>query len=366
MRSMLSKPRFLASVASAALLATACGGGSSLDVESNPSQALSDAAQNLAESDAIEAVIRLDADADDLAALAAEGGDDLPPEAAEAITNSSLRVRSQGSGDDGQFEMAVVIDGDESIEIRAIGQEVYVRADVRGLLDRFDTTGTAAAELETGLEQMQASGLDFVGPAVEGEWLHLTGVRQVMEMMQGFAGGQQPDEAEVEQVAEQVKQRLQQFFSEEVEVSYIGSEDAGERVRATATGEELLTLGEELFALMGPLAAGLTGGQDPTAAIDELRAEAGADAENFTLPIDVWIDGDRISRVGFDVLAFAELNAEMMGEDAEIPEGLDRLALVIDLNEFGDSIEAPDDAVEVNLFELFGQLGGGLGAGVSG
>lgn len=359
MRSMLSKPRFLAAVASAALLASACGGGSSLDVESDPSQALSDAAQNLAENDAIEAVIRLDADPDDLAALAAEGGDELPPEAAEAITNSSLRIRAEGSGDDGRFAMAVVIDGEESIEVRAIGQEVYVRADVRGLLDRFDTTGTAAAELESGLEQMQASGLDFVGPAVEGEWIHLSGVQQVMEMMQGFAGGQ-PDEAEVEQVGEQVKQRLQQFFSEEVEVSYIGSEDAGERVRATATGEELLTLGEELFALMGPLASGFGGGQDPTAAIEELRAEAGADAENFTLPIDVWIDGERISRVGFDMLAFAELNAEMMGEDAEIPEGLDRLALVIDLNESGDSIEAPDDAVEVNLFELFGQFGAGM------
>jgi hypothetical protein len=359
MRSMLSKPRFLAAVASAALLATACGGGGSLDVESNPSQALSDAAQSLANSDALEAVFRLDADADDLAALAAEGGDELPADVAEVITNSSLRVRSQGSGDDGQFEMAVIIDGDESIEIRGIGQEIYIRADVRGLLDRFDTTGTAAAELEAGLEQMQASGLDFVGAAVEGEWIHLTGVQQIMEMMQGFAGGQ-PDEAEVEQVTEQVKQRLQQFFSDEVEVSYIGSEDAGERVRATATGEELLALGEEVFALMGPLAAGFAGGQDPSAAIDELRAEAGADAENFTLPIDVWIDGDRISRVGFDLIAFAELNAEMMGEDAEVPEGLDRLALVIDLNEFGDSIEAPDDAVEVNLFELFGQFGAGL------
>lgn len=370
MRPLRSKFRSsLAAVATAGLLVTACGGsgGGSLDVEQDPAKALSTAVQGISSSDGIEAVLSLDADADDIAALAADGGDELPDGVAELITNSNLRFRGKGTGTDAQFEMALVLDGDEAFEMRVIGEEIYVRADVEGLIERFDTTGTGLAEMQQGLAQMQGMGMDFLQPAVEGEWLHLTGAQQVMEMMQGFAGGQMPDEAEVEKVGAEIEARLQTFFSNEVDVEYVGSEDAGERVRATATGDELLDLGDEIFALMGPLAAGFAGGQDPAMAMDQLRAEVGADAAKFTLPIDMWIDGDRLSRVGFDVIAFASLNEELMGADAEPPAGLDKLAIIVDLNEFGGGVDAPDGAVEVNLFELFGQFAGGLGgAGLTG
>jgi hypothetical protein len=68
----------------------------------------------------------------------------------------------------------------------------------------------------------------------------------------------------------------------------------------------------------------------------------------------MWVDDDRVSRIELDFLKLGEL------ADEEVPAGVERFALRIDLGEFDGNVEVPEGAVEVNFQELFGAMMGGM------
>ena len=73
------------------------------------------------------------------------------------------------------------------------------------------------------------------------------------------------------------------------------------------------------------------------------------------IKVDFWVDDGFLTQIGFDLVQFKDI------EGAEFPEGVDELSLLLEIEEFDDSIEEPDAAETVNVQELMGGLMGGLG-----
>ncbi|MDX1747662.1 MAG: hypothetical protein R3324_17135, partial [Halobacteriales archaeon] len=191
---------------------------------------------------------------------------------------------------------------------------------------------------------------DFFG----GAWLKLGGLEQLTNMMEGMAGVETPEPSELESLREEISDAIDQFL-DEVPVQYVGSEDPGEHVTVTATAQQA---GEFFVGVMEPLSGMLPAqpGVAPGDLVGELRRELQS-VPDLEIPIEFWLDGGTVSRVGFDVVSFARRNPDL-DEDMEIPSGIDRLLIVADLSEFGGGIDTPDDVIEVDLFELFGRFMG--------
>lgn len=359
---MRTRTRVAAFFSVAALAATACGGGTSLDVQSDPQGAVTAAFNGMGDWAGVSFTFRLDSDVESLVAM---GEGDMSPDLARTILDSRLTVKGHAGDDaadatDDEFEMVVKVGDLDGLAMRMVDGALYMRADVRALLEKFDPSGGAATGMDQFLAQAPSMGMDFLPAAADGAWLKLEGFEEAAQMMAGMTGQPQPDPAEAQAMAEAFMTAFQTFLDEDVSTAYVGTDDAGEHVRLSTTGDAALDLLEELVGMAGPM-MGNTGGVDPSFAIDELRREAGPDAERLTIPLDVWIDGDTVSQVGFDVIAFADLNVDVWPDAADKPEGLERFTVLLELDEFGGGVDAPSDPVVVNLMQMFGMLMSGLG-----
>jgi hypothetical protein len=327
--------------ATAALLAvtlTACGGGGP-DVESDPEGALRDAVAALGDYDGIELIASIDADEDALVA-AAEG--DLDDDGVRLLLDSEVVLRAVvGDGEDeqGQGEVIVDLGGETVAELRAVDEDaVFVRLDPDAAAEALDDPDLRAS-LEDAISTVDEFGLGDLATTIrDGEWVRLTGLQQLADA----SGAEEPTEEEAADLRSRLVGSLQRFLDEDVEVTYVGEEDPGERVTATTTTSALAGLLEEVTTAAGDL-GGLAGedlGFDPD--------EVGDDP----VAVDVWLDGGRLSQVGFDLSRLGE-------DDDGAPEGT---FLLVRIEEFSGSIEAPDAATDVDLLQVFGQLlEGGLG-----
>lgn len=349
-----------------ALVGSACG-GSALDVAADPSGAVVQAFQNMDDWDGAAFTLRLDSDLDSLIAMD-DGAGDMTPELARALLSSFVELRGTAGEDpedtaDDQFQMRVHVDDLDAFELRTLGSDLYVRAAVRDLVERYDTTGTGMADLEKGIAQVRSFGMDFADTAVDGGWLKIEGGEQLASMMMGMAGTPTPDPSEAEALAAEATAVFERFVEEDVSVTYVGAEDAGEHVRLTANGSALLDLAEEMLDVLGPFGGAAFGAAaDPSVMMGQLRLEAGTDADRFTLPFEVWIRGDTVSRVGFDVVAMYEANRALFEEDGDhMPDGVERFAVLVDVEPFGGGVDAPGDATVVDVFSIFGRLMNSMG-----
>jgi hypothetical protein len=333
----------LALTAAAVMFLGACAGGSSEgpDPAEDPKGALISAMEATGQAEGLTLHLTVQSDPASLDAMAKGdgGGSGMSEEDAQKILDSSITVNTQGSGEDGSFEMAVNVAGEDDFEMKTIDKVVYIRADVKGLVETF---GGDPAEIDAGVQALEGQGLTFAGAAADGEWLSIAGLQEAAQQITGQTAPAVPEQ-------EQLIKDLTASFKENAEVTSEGDDDAGEHLlvsvplRATYENfvEDFQQLGQQL-----PL------GQLPPS----------SEVPDKDVVFDVWVEDNRVTQLEFDFLQIAELS----GDVEEIPEGVEQFAFRAEIDEFGDDIEAPEDAVSVDpqqIFGLFGGMMGGMGAG---
>lgn len=333
--------RFMALLAGTALLAGACGGDAP-DPSENPKAAFTSAIEKLGEKDALSVTLSIEATADALATLS-EG--DLKPEDAQKILDSSLTIAGNQADDPAESRAQFLFNlaGTDAVEMRVIGYDLYARADVPAIAEIF---GQDASQLEPLARDAAAAGFGFVEDALAGEWIALKNLNQL-------AQGLGLPTAEPDEQQQRIIQQFTTSLKRSANVTEQGEDEAGTHLVATFPIRQLAQDFIDLSQSLTP--AGIPGAQLPD--VSEIPDE--------TIDVDVWIDGDgSVSQMEFDFMQLTKFAPE--GE-ADIPEGVDRVAMRIALAEFTGEIEVPADAVEVDPQALFGAFMGGLGgAGASG
>jgi hypothetical protein len=318
------------------VLLAACGGSGGPDPQANPKDALVSAFENMSGSDGLQIVLSLDSDVDSLVSTS-EG--DLAEEDAQKILDSSLTVRTRGSGDDAQAEFVATIAGEDDVTIKVVDKVLYAQLDVEGLMETF---GGDPADLDLAAQQAEAQGLGFVRNAIDGDWIALTGLEEMAKQFGGTAGGQiTPDQ-------QKVIEDMTTAIEESADVTHEGSDDAGDHLVVSLPLRDLYS---EVMSSIQGLAGSIPMGELPPA----------SEIPEGNLELDVWVADDRVTQVVFDFVKAAQT----FGEE-EIPEGVGSLGLKLELDEFGDDIEVPEDAVEVDgqqLMQTFmGAMMGSMGA----
>lgn len=333
---MRSVSKFAAPLVALALLGVACGGD---DVSENPKGALEGALDNLGEYEGITLTLSVGADADDLT-KASDG--ELSAEDAQKLLDSSLviSVKEGETAADGEFEMtANVADIENAVELKAIGSSLYARAEVEALVEEF---GGTKQELEAARQQFGGQpGFEFVGPALDGEWVSASNVDQLVQQLTGQAPPT-PSEEDRELI-----QGFADALKKNVGAEAGDREGPGEHVVASvplrATYEEFTKLANEL-------------GQIPT----QGALPPASEVPDENVEIDVWIDDERITQVELDFVTLGRT----LGGGEELPEGIDRLALRLGIEEFTAEVEAPEGAHEIDVQKLMQGFLGGMGGGM--
>lgn len=326
----------IAATAASLLLLSACTGGGGSDVADDPGGSLRAALDELNDYEGVRMTFSAEGDA---AALAE---DDEERQALELLFSSTVTLAVSADEDDPQVELRVDLGGTDVFELRVTdGPRLFARADLDAFAEAVDDP-SITADLDGLVASASFLGLQDVAQAVvEGEWIELVGIDDLTDLAESFGGGEfeEPTEEEARELQEQLVAALDRFVDEDVEVSYVGSEAAGERVRASTDGASLQRLLDEVTAILGE-ASGFDPGMVAPQAGDEIPADLRAS-------IDVWLDGGRISQFGVDLAELAP--------DEDVPEGT---LILLAIEEFTGGVEAPADA---EPFDLFGLLGGFLG-----
>ncbi|MGI8407996.1 MAG: hypothetical protein ACR2L3_05750 [Actinomycetota bacterium] len=301
------------------------GGGG--DAAEDPKGALTDAVGALGETEGISMTFTVESTTESL--VAAEG--EMTEEDAQKILDSSLSVTASNLSDpeNSQAEFVVDIAGN-LVEFRALDDTIYLRADVRELTEDF---GGDTAEIDAFVAQAPP-GFEFAGPLAEGEWIAIEGAKEFSEQM----GAPSPDAELQDKFAADLKKAVE----DNAEVTSEGSDDQGDHVKATIKVKPLY---ESLVQSFGTL-------QVPGAALPD-----SSEVPDEEIVVDFWVQDGLLSQIQLDITQFRDW------EGAEMPEGIEELALNIDLEESDEAIEAPEAAATVDFQQLFqGFLGGMTGS----
>jgi hypothetical protein len=210
------------------------------------------------------------------------------------------------------------------------------------------TTRRRAPQLDELAVQAEAFGLrEAVEAARAGDWIRVTGVEQMLNLFGGSpTPAEEVDDEEAERLAEELSAAAVRFLDRDVDVTYVGSDDAGERVRATTDGASLRAFLDDVNRIVASSDA--LGGTDP----QDLAGELGDLPDDATVSLDAWLQDGRLTQLALDLAAL---------DDEGTTEG--ELLLVVGVAEFTGSVDAPDEAVVVDLFGLLGGFLGGFGGG---
>jgi hypothetical protein len=284
---------------------------------------LQSALENVANSDGQTLTLTLQSTPESLKA-ASEGA--LTDDQAQQILDSSLTVSAKGdSPENSSFQFLLDIAGTDGVEIRSVDQNFYVRADVRGISDVF---GAEAGDIDQFVEQGKAQGLDWVEALADGKWMSLEGAK---ELLQQFSGASPSADTKLQQKAADA---LSKALDDSATVTNEGSDDVGDHLVASVN---LRSFYSAISGDLGALSGGLPVGQLPSA--DQVP--------DTDLKIDIWVADDTVKQIEFDFMQLAALD-----ENADIPEGVDSLAVRLTLDAFDDDVEVPDGAVPVDLKEV--------------
>jgi hypothetical protein len=340
---VIAVKRLITLIAASALLFAACGGDSGPDPAENPKDALVEGLRALGE-EGLTVTLSVNSTPEDLATLA-EGGMDA--ETAGKVLDSSVVFTTNGETDPeaSQFEMAVNVAGIENaIELKVVDKVLYARAAVRELAEEF---GADTSEFDA-LAAQTPPGFEFIGPALEGEWLSLPGLDQLAQQLGGGAI-QEPSEGDQEQAQALIDDMVATFESSS-EVTHEGSDDVGDHLVATVNIREFYEGFSDAIGSLGGLAGAQTGTLPPASEVPDEE-----------LAVDFWVDDGRVVQVEFDFTQASEF------PESEFPEGIETLGLRAVIEEFDGAVEAPEDATEIDINALMqGFLGGGMTDGGTG
>lgn len=325
----------LAALAGTILLLSACAGSGS-SASDDPKGALIDALRGLLETDAITQTITVDSDT---ASLVAVSDGDIDEETAQKILDSSLTASGQQAEDpeDASSQVILKVAGTEALELRFVAGDLFVRVEVADLLETF---GEDSAELDALGAQIEGQkGFEWVEPALAGEWVVVEDALALTQQMGGATFSGEDQKRLVNDLLESVEQNAT--------VTYEGDDDAGEHVRASLPLQATI---EDLVQALGP-GAGMAGAG---------LQDAMNDVPEGDILIDFWIEDGRVGRVALDITQFEEM-AEESGE--EFPEGVDRLSIAMDIDDFSGEVEAVPDAIAIDTTALSEALSGLLMGG---
>ena len=329
--------RLLIPFLTAALLLSACADSGGPDASENPKAALTSAFENLAESEGQTMVFTLRSDEASMVALS-EG--DLSEEDAGKFLESAITISSTNETDPLKAEFEMVIDAaGHLIEAKQVGEVAYLRLDGRELIEEFGDP----AEIEAGLAQMPPQ-FAFLNSLVDGEWIALTGLEGMREQL----GAPSPD-AELQQ---KLTQDLTKAIEDNAEVRSEGSDDVGDHLVATIQVRPLFESLSEAIGSLGAL-SGIPGAQLPSA----------SEIPDEEVQIHFWVEDDALTQIELDITQF-----ETWAEAEDFPEGVNDLALRLELEDFDGGVEAPEAAEEVDLMQLIqtffqGAMGGSVETG---
>lgn len=329
-----------------ALAAGACSDADTTEVSSDPEMALRGAVEAVGDWSGIRVRATLDADDAARASLVAEG--ELGDTEVDVVLGASLTATVSASDDPdrGGLELVLALDGKDVAELRVTDeQRSFARLDLDALEAAADDPELAPADLRDLLAAARPFGLgDLADAVVEGRWVELFGLDAVADL-----AGQPEDEVDdaAAEAAERIADRTSTFIERDVEVTSVGSDELGERVRASTTGGAFR---DHLDAVTAEL--------DQGGLVDEVGDDLDATLEDLPdhaeLTLDAWIRDGQLQQVAVGLLGLVD-ERDLDGE----------LWLVLRLEEYTDTIAPPDGATAIDLFELFGAfLGGGAGGGL--
>ncbi len=327
--------RFLLAGVVAALLVSGCASDPGEKAAEDPKGTLTQALEAMAEAPGNTVTITVRSDVSSLQAMAAEEeGGELSAEDAQKILDSSLTISANSPDDpkDARAAVSVNVGGiEDAFEMRNIGMDLYVRADVPALADLF---GAPAGALDQARGFGQQAGLTFIDPALDGEWLAIKGLDKLAE---GLTGQPMPTATSSADAA-----ALKEFTAAVKDLATVtsaGEDEVGSHLVATLPIRKLY---ERFVSYASDLKVPLGASMLPPA----------SEVPDENLKVDIWVADDRVTQVEFD---FLQLEAVF---DEPPPEGMDNLAIRLALAEFDGEVEVPADAVEVDPQQIFQSLMG--------
>jgi hypothetical protein len=334
---MLSHARRIVALAAVGALIMGACSEAGPDPAEDPKGALVTSIDALQDQEALSVTLSIESDPESLQALGSQSGSELSSDNAQKILDSSLTIVAvKGEDpDDSRAQVVVNVAGnDAAVEMRFLDKTLFVRADAKGLAEEF---GQDPASLDALGQQAAAQGLDFVEPALNGEWLAFEGLDQLAQQFGGAAAS-----PNVQQ--EQLIDDLSEAFKSAAKVTSEGEDDVGTHLVATVPLRDVY---EKLLEDAGSLTQAVPGATLPPA----------SEVPDESITVDTWVEDGRLTQVELDFLQFAKFAEE------DVPEGVNRLAFKIALNEFDGEITAPEGAVDVDLQELMRSFTGVTGVG---
>lgn len=311
-------------VTAASLAVAACGAAEVLA----PRAALREAAQATADQSRTSVTVSLTGDEDDILTLFAEGGPVTDEDRKAVAFLRDSRMTFTTDRDSEVFGLVVDAGGvDEAFELRVVDRALYARVDLPGLMGLFEADPAMLDDVVAGARE---SGFDFLDDVVAGRWIRadLAPLEQMAEDMSGAgADGVVPDFG-----ADQGRKLLDAVagtWSEDVKVERL----EGDHYRLTVPIRRLFARLLPAFAALGGLGFPVGEMIPPAETIPDRSVSA-----------EVWVSDGKITRGELDLTQFAE------GTDAG------RVALRVDISSPEDAVEAPDDAVDIDLEKIFGEF----------
>ena len=342
----MRRPTLVRSVvvtAAVALLAGGCGGGATNTSSKDPKTAFGVGRDGLNDAEALTVTLKLDTTPETLIALAKATGDPLVPTTAQALAGGQLvfenkttngkKLSEIKSGDANATagRVSFAENGTSYVEFRTRDSNLYLRADVKGLL------GVVGKSKQYDELQARANTLPaFVKALVAGQWVSLPSSVLTALASQFGGSGALPSAAQMKKLISDVNA----VIDRDVAVTRVGSDDQGDHLTLTVQSRQFVT--DALQAISGAVpAAGLA-----------LAKVNPTEVPQRSVVLDAWINDGALSKLSIDIAQF--FDDKLKAVAAHLP-------VVLTFDRSGDDIEKPDGATQIDLTQL-GALLGGLGA----
>lgn len=313
-----------------ALLLGACNRDSGPPADEDPVGALVSAIRETSAAEQQSITFSLLSTPESLVAASSEEGTPISAEMAETILGSSISIGAVLGEDEQSIRVSVGVPETEGAEVLVIGQDLYARADVRGLASAF---GMDTAVIDQFLDSPTAQEFPFLESGVNGEFLKVEGTE---ELTGGATGTEQ-----LRNQQDQVLDAITRVIQGDSTVEFAGEDDVGDHFVVTtpvrALYDEMVNLATQL------------GTSPPTE----------TDIPEGDVTFDAWVADGRLAQLELDLLRLAQ----DFGTE-EIPEGVEQLGTRLAFAYEVEDIEPPEDAVTVTGEQIMGLIfGGAFGGG---
>lgn len=274
----------------------------------------------LAASPGVTATLSVESDVASLQALLSTDEELLTPQAAQVLLGTSVQLTFPVAVPGEWFAMSVRSAGVDWAELRIVDNVLYGRADVRTWLEMV---GADPALLEEARAALERDGI-LPADALEGRWIAIT------EPDGMVAAASEPDNA---------LGRLGMAIIDSAEVELVGTDEHGDHLRVVVSPR---VLGDVLALELSALSPGGASdwGLPPSGSVPDAPVE-----------LDLWVRDGVLVAARLDLMQLGALD-----QDYVLPPGVERLAVLLQLQPFHGQVLVPADALVVDGDLLFERL----------